>query len=128
LFAALSFFVDYDVFPVLKPSTNTQIVEVTENTLLVNWTEPDGNYDHTTAYCVGREGATSNIERIDRPSTAALCQMLTPGAIYDIILETSLTDVSLAPSVNSSHFEASALGAWFVYVLFTILQRSHTKN
>jgi hypothetical protein len=87
---------------VLNPATNLQINDVTNESITLSWTAPDGYFDDVTVYCEGLYGAVSVSIQVPRDDDQmATCTDLTPGALYNIILETSL-HMADAPPVNAT--------------------------
>ena len=95
------YFLSYLPLTVLNPPTEIEVT-VLEQSITSNWRTPEGNSDAVTVYCEGSENAVSKSVRVSSEKQTATCSQLTAGAIYDVILESSLNGSGLAPAVNST--------------------------
>ncbi len=90
------------VVSVLFPPLYPHILAVTTNSILVNWTNPEANFESIRIFCEGHQGALNDSLTIPYGSdTEALCNGLTPGGLYLVRLSTIplIGDIDPAESV-----------------------------
>ena len=95
-------------YTVLNPPTNVTVTVAGQN-ITAEWQPPEGNSDIVTMYCEGLEGALSKLVNVSSDMQTATCSGLTAGALYDVVLESSLIG-GLAPAENSTGVETIVTG------------------
>ena len=102
--------------PVLIPPEDV-VVHAGIDFILVDWREPNATYDEVSISCVGDDGANNGSDVVQRnEDSEGICELLTPGASYTVIVSTVLNDGAVDPADTITHIITGRLLYIYIYM------------